>query len=210
MTGTLPGGPIGRERELLRLKACLDAGEPALVLLSGVAASGRTTVLEELIRRADGWVVAGGPHPLCEVGEETTPESLLALVESAPQGATLLLLDRFSPSPALVDWLRSTADGGLRRGSEPVVVVVAGSPGELRLLEPLATLHVALGPLQLDAVEAVVREAAADASPPLGREELSALATAAARRPEILASLIRLLPYLGVRASHGTPPPRGT
>lgn len=193
---------VGREGELQRMLAVLDRSAPGLILVEGLAASGRSALLREFLRRLQGWQVAGTPESILEVDPETTPQVVLARLESAPPGPTVVVLDGYSPSPEFGAWL-STRDDTLDgvaphplalRGGEPVVVVAAGTPTELAPLRPQATEVIALGPLEAGAVRRALSAAAEGAVPPLDDRELDLLAQESAVRPEALAALVRLLP----------------
>lgn len=191
---------VGREAELRRLLAVADRRASALVLVEGPAYSGRSTLLGEFARRLEGWVVAGSPEPPLEVDDGTTPEAVDARLESASEGPCLLLLDGYSPSPGFHAWFtgqwRGSGDSDRLRGPRPVLAVVAGAGADLAALHPLADDVLSLGPLELDAVRSAILDSASGAMPPLRPEEVDGIARGAAVRPEILASLLRLLPLL--------------
>jgi hypothetical protein len=101
----------------------------------------------------------------------------------------LLLIDDYRPGPAFAAWFEGSFLPDVRRAGAPLVVVITQPPQSP--LERLATDVVKLGPLGRRLVRKTLKDLP-ELDPPLKKKELNDY-VAAAQRPDVLSSLVRVL-----------------
>lgn len=204
---------IGRDAELATLDSMLKSAQSGLVLLVGGPRTGKARMLRELRARSaelryEVVPVADptqGAAPWIVVDKHLTIDDFRWAMappmddDGAPEpmsrcASTLILLYGYRPEEGFHDWFTGEFVPGLAETSEPCVVVVAGSPGDLALLEPLASRLIAIGPLPVDAVEAELRAIDATIDDRLQGGELQTYAEAISANPSLLGALRELLP----------------
>jgi AAA ATPase domain len=208
---------IGREREFGELTAILERRSPALVLVTGEAGMGKTTLVRAMQDQSatDGWTPLpkdSNSAPLV-ADRSTTPESFSGAFHRAFGGAAdealaelpetlaahapvLLLIEFFRPTRVFANWLSDALMGELRSAAVPAVVVVTTAfDSDKELLAHAADVVVRLGPLDAEDVRKALLELP-PLDPPLDDHELGIYVEEASRAPAVLSSLLRLLRHV--------------
>jgi hypothetical protein len=213
---------LGRQAQLDRVESLLHRAQSALVLVSGMVGMGKSCFLGETGARAkrQGWVLARKcKDEFLRITGETTEADFCTKLWCAldrpnsdtqpeePQaeipldlllgrlnalGQVLLLIDGYRANPTFTSWFGERFLATLKRGTTPVVVMVAEVSGELTTLTKFADETIQLGPLDRTEVHEYFSRLREQVAPPMKPEEMETYVEEAAVRPEILNGLLRL------------------
>ena len=197
---------LGRDSELGLLDQVLDAGRPALVLVTSKPQMGRTSLLEALRERAveRGYRVFPA-HPAALVIDQETTEwgfaeamGLPPAVQpdpDAPPPSTpaLFIIDGYHPGRAFGRWFCAQFLPSARTARPAQVIAIGAYTRDAALLEAEADQVIHLGPLGREAVDEHLRRLSAGLEEPLTPGELAAYGAACVSQPNLIGALGRLL-----------------
>jgi hypothetical protein len=197
---------LGRDAELKRLDQVLDARQSALVLITSGPQLGKTSLLEELRRRAEQrhYRVFPTDETATVIDKQTNEPDFRAGVEPCPGGATpagealgdapdLLLIEGYRPLPRFERWFTNTFLAEAKAARLARIVVVAAYPDDVTRLFEQADHVIALGPVDQKSVASYLREQSERASFPLSQAELFTYEEALSKQPALIGALGRLL-----------------
>ena len=192
--GTTPGAFDRRLRGLLELTGSLGA-ETTQLAGDGVRRPGAGV---EVLRETRGERQSGLLGKVVSMARRWLTEAswpgLGELVRDLERRAPLLItVDGYCPSEPFGRAFKSAFLAAVGQSPEPIVVLLAEREELLADVEPEADAIVRLGPMDCGRIRRVLAEGSAVTRRPLTDDELDELADAAARRPELIGSMTRLL-----------------
>jgi hypothetical protein len=108
-------------------------------------------------------------------------------------GGTLILIDNYQPDKNFEAWFLERYIPDMRRGTSPIVIVVAGIASDLGALKKTADRKVELGELQIQAATEYFRKLNDDIEVKMEEKEIQVYADKSAKDPNIIDALTRLL-----------------
>ena len=218
--------PLGRADEFDDIWRWISSA-PSVVLISGAAGSGVTTLVAAVAEKARLEGIFGGslPNGIAEydgpayLRSRLDPEGHLPFqgganvieyasrfvdrLRRAPEGKQvpterLYVVDGYRPSPEIDDWFSAMA-GALAAGERRgSALLVTGAEDRLTALSQAASQTLGLGPLDTDEVRATLVEAGASLVPTLLPDELDSYVSTASKQPAVLEDLLTLFEFVGL------------
>lgn len=214
---------IGHDAEVKRILQILEKRAPHLVVLTGEAGVGKTSLLN-LIRikaAASGWTVM--PRDVSEefnVSRETTETTFCARISdlmATPTGESfvetkssqldlppvvkqlrerapvLVLIDGFDSTPEFASWFSDQFIREIKESRAPIVVALGDRPENTKQISPVADEVLSLGRVNKRSIKDHFESLGRLAKPPIETAELEQYIEAAHEKPELLGSLTRIL-----------------
>jgi hypothetical protein len=213
---------IGRDHELASVADYLQRRTPGVIVIEGGAGLGRHALVAAACEQTPPWslvpdrgsrlyveprtTIEGFTRRLCAAlgdpraigpagsGHAGSPSDVTlathALQRIAP---VVVVLDRYRPRRPVDRWFADTLLPRLQADDVAVMLAVLDPPARPSRLLDAADLRLEIGELPAGAVRSELERALVDARPPVTPAELERYVSTVARRPRVLAPLVRLL-----------------